>query len=388
MARGELRRRVERRVRVLDAVVGLVAAAQAGEDPHGLLGRRLVDDDLLEAAGERAVLLDLLELLEGGRPDDAEVAAGQQRLHHRRQVHRAAGHRAGADGGVNLVDEQDRPRPRGQRLDDRLEALLEVAAEPGAGEQRAGVEREDLDVLERVRHLVAEQLRRQAFGHRRLADARIADEHRVVLAPPRQHFDRALQFCGAADERIEHARPAPARSGCRSRSSSGSRAVAGSSSPPPAPALSPGAPGATSGVLAMPCEMNSSTSSRVTPCCASRIARVGLRLLQDRREHVADMRFVALRALHVHDGGLEHPAERGSLLRLPVAPARQMLDRFVEVVVQLPPQRGGIGAAGREDPFAVGVVQQRVEQVFERQVRVAPRHGFAVGDVQNGLDRR
>ncbi len=114
---------------------------------------------------------------------------------------------------------------------------------------------------------------------------------------------------------------------------------------------------------------------------------VGLRLLQDRREHVADMRFVALRALHVHHGRLEHPAERGGLLRLPVAPAGQMLDRFVEVVVQLPPQHRGIGAAGGEDPFAVGVVQQRVEQVFERQVRVAPRNRFAVRDVKNGLYR-
>ena len=109
VARGELRCRVERRVRVLDAVVRFVAAAQAGEDPHGLFGRRLVDDDFLQAAGERAVLLDLLELLEGRRADDAELAAGQQRLHHRRQVHRAASHRAGADGGMNLVDEEDRP---------------------------------------------------------------------------------------------------------------------------------------------------------------------------------------------------------------------------------------------------------------------------------------
>ena len=69
-------------------------------------------------------------------------------------------------------------------LDDRLEALLEVAAEARAGEQRARVEREDLGVLQQLGHVVGEQPRREALGHRRLADAGFADEHRVVLAPP------------------------------------------------------------------------------------------------------------------------------------------------------------------------------------------------------------
>ena len=42
---------------------------------------------------------------------------------------------------------------------------------------------------------------------RGLADARLADEHRVVLAAAAQHFDRALEFVAAADERIEQALP-------------------------------------------------------------------------------------------------------------------------------------------------------------------------------------
>ena len=68
MAGGELRRGLERGVGVGDAVVLLVAAAQAGQNPHGLFDRRLVDRDLLQPAGERAIFLDLLELLERGRP--------------------------------------------------------------------------------------------------------------------------------------------------------------------------------------------------------------------------------------------------------------------------------------------------------------------------------
>ena len=59
-----------------------------------------------------------------------------------------------------------------------------------------------------------EQPRREAFGHRRLADAGVADEHRVVLAAAAQHLDRALQLGGAADQRIEQRLVARARSGC------------------------------------------------------------------------------------------------------------------------------------------------------------------------------
>ena len=35
---------------------------------------------------------------------------------------------------------------------------------------------------------------RESFGHRRLADAGVADEHRIVLAAPAEDLDRALQF--------------------------------------------------------------------------------------------------------------------------------------------------------------------------------------------------
>ena len=85
-----------------------------------------------------------------------------------------------------------------ERGDDGLEALFEIAAEPRAGKQRAGVEREDLGVLQRALHVVVEQPRGEPLGHGGLADARLADEHRVVLAAAAEHLDGALQLlaCG------------------------------------------------------------------------------------------------------------------------------------------------------------------------------------------------
>ena len=96
--------------------------------------------------------------------------------------------------------------------------------------------------------------------------------------------------------------------------------------------------------------------------------------------------FRALRALHVQHRRLQHAAERRRLLRLALVAALQLLDRLAQVGVQVAPQPRQIGAAGGEDPLAVGVVRERVEQVFERDVGVPARHGFAIGDGQDDFN--
>ena len=125
-------RRDERRVGDAHAVVHLVALAQAAQDRDGLLDRRLVDEDRLEAPLERGVLLDVLAVLvERRRADRVQLAAREHRLEQVRRVHRALG-RPGADDGVQLVDEQDDlPVAVLDLLEDGLEALLELAAELG-----------------------------------------------------------------------------------------------------------------------------------------------------------------------------------------------------------------------------------------------------------------
>ena len=41
------------------------------------------------------------------------------------------------------------------------------------------------------------------FGDRGLADAGLADQHRIVLGPAGEHLDRAADFLVAADHRVE-----------------------------------------------------------------------------------------------------------------------------------------------------------------------------------------
>ncbi len=95
------------------------------------------------------------------------------------------------------------PSAAGDFLQHRLQALLELAAIFRAGDERAHVEGEQLLVLEALRHVAVDDAQRQALDDRRLADAGLADQHRVVLRAPRQDLDRAADLLVAADHRVE-----------------------------------------------------------------------------------------------------------------------------------------------------------------------------------------
>ena len=82
-----------------------------------------------EAPGQRRVALDLAVLGQRRRADHPQLAAGQHRLEHVGGVHRALG-RAGAEHGVQLVDEQDDLTVGG---DDLLEQRPSAAARTRRG---------------------------------------------------------------------------------------------------------------------------------------------------------------------------------------------------------------------------------------------------------------
>ena len=145
----------------------------------------------------------LLVFIERGGADGAQFAAGQGRLEQVAGVHRALG-LAGADDGVQFVDEEDDlPVAAGDFLDDGLEAVLEFAAVFGAGDQRAHVQGDDALVLQHGGHVAVEHADGQAFDDGRLADARLADQHGIVLGPAGQHLHGAADFLVAADDRID-----------------------------------------------------------------------------------------------------------------------------------------------------------------------------------------
>ncbi len=185
------------------AVVRLVAVAQAAQDLDGVVDRRLVDADLLEAALEGGVALEVLAVLvERRRADRLQLAAGERGLEDGGRVDRALC-RAGADEVVKLVDEENDVAALGDLLHHLLQALLELAAVLRARDQRGQVERVDLLVLQELGHLVRGDAGGEALDDGGLADAGLADQDRVVLRAARQDLHHALDLGLAPDHRVE-----------------------------------------------------------------------------------------------------------------------------------------------------------------------------------------
>ena len=204
VARRERRRGDQRAVLDAHSVVLFVAALQPAQDRDRVLDGGLADHHRLEAALERRVLLDVLAVLvERRRADRAQFAAREHRLEQVGRVDCAFGG-ARADDRVELVEEQDdRALGLGDLFEHRLQAVLELAAVLGAGDQRADVERDHAPVAQRLGHVAGDDPLGEALDDRRLADARLADQHRVVLGAAGEHLDHAADLLVAADHRVE-----------------------------------------------------------------------------------------------------------------------------------------------------------------------------------------
>ncbi len=203
---GQHGRRHQRRILDADAVMDLVALLEPAQDGDRVLHRGLVHHDGLEPPLQRRVLLDvLLVLVEGRGPDTVELPAGQRGLEQVARIHGPLG-RAGAHDGVQLVNEENDLALRVvDGLEHRLEALLEFAAILRPRDQRAHVEGHDPLALEPLGHVAPHDPLGQPLHDRRLADARWADQHRVVLGAAREDLDDAADLLVAADDGVEFA---------------------------------------------------------------------------------------------------------------------------------------------------------------------------------------
>jgi hypothetical protein len=178
-------RRDDRRVLDAHAVVHLVALLQPAQDRDRVLDARLLHEHRLEAALERGVLLDVLAVLvERGGADGAQLPAREHRLQQVGGVDRAL-RGAGADDGVELVEEHDDAAlALGDLLEHGLEPVLELAAVLRAGDQCTDVECDHAAVAQRLGHVARHDPLGEPLDYGRLAHAGLADQHRVVLGPP------------------------------------------------------------------------------------------------------------------------------------------------------------------------------------------------------------
>ena len=92
---------------------------------------------------------------------------------------------AGADDGVQLVDERDDLAVGAlDLLEHGLEPLLELAAVLRAGDHRAEVERDEPLAAQGLGDVARDDALGEALDDGGLADAGLADEHGVVLGAP------------------------------------------------------------------------------------------------------------------------------------------------------------------------------------------------------------
>ena len=272
---------------------------------------------------------------------------------------------------MDLVDEQNGAGIVLDLLHHGLEPLLEVAAIAGPGEQRAHVERKDGRVLQHLRHFAANDLAGQAFCDRRLADAWITDEQRIVLLAPAQHLNGTQHLGFAPDQRVDAAvacflvevhavrvqririllllGPAAFVAAflvdATHRSRLGHASALGN---------------------AMAHVLHGIEARHVLLLQEER--GMALALGEDGDQDVGTRHLLAAGRLHMHDGAMHHALKAGGRGRLGMPFDDQPLQLLVEVIRHAAAQRIHLDVAGAHDGRRIAIVQEREQQMLERCV--------------------
>src|SRR5204863_6006722 len=84
-----------------------------------------------------------------------------------------------------------------------LQALFEIAAVPGTGDEGTQVERVELLGVQRLGNGAFDDALGEALDDGGLADSGLADQHRVVLGAAAEHLHHALDLALATDDGVE-----------------------------------------------------------------------------------------------------------------------------------------------------------------------------------------
>ena len=223
-------------------------------------------------------------------------------------------------------------------------------------------------------------MRAKSLGDRRLADAGVADQQRVVLLPPAQHLDGALDLGLAADQRVD----APvARLAIEIDAIGVERtflllalgAVLGLLRLARIAVFVDAARRARRIGEAGP--LGDAVADVVDRVVAGHVlllqeeGSVALALGEDRHQHVGAGHLLAARRLDVNRGALHDALEAGGRLRLVDRFDDQIVEIGVEILDDVLAQLVEIDVAGAQHRRGVRIVDQRQQQVFERRIFVA-----------------
>ncbi len=107
---------------------------------------------------------------------------------------------------VQFIDEADDLAVRvGDLFEHRLQTIFKLTPELRTGNHRSEVDRHEPLVHQLFGDIALDDALRQAFDNGRLADARLADQDRIVLGPAAEHLHDAPDLFIASDYGIEPA---------------------------------------------------------------------------------------------------------------------------------------------------------------------------------------
>ena len=287
-------------------------------------------------------------------------------------VHRAARCRAGADHGMDFVDEEDRAGLGFQFGEHRLEPLLEIAAIARAGQQRPHVEREDRRVEQHLGDFALHDAAGEPLGDRGLADAGIADIERVVLGAPAQDLDRPVDLRLTPDQGIDLA----AFGLLVEVDAIGVERIVAALLPLLAALLLLGALHAAR--LRAAGGLGDAVRDVVDRVEAGHVLllqevdRMALALGEHRDHHIGAGDLLASRGLHVDRRALQHALEARGRLGILAVVGYQVGQLVIDVGQDLAAQPVEIDAARAQHRDRILIVGQRQEQVLQGGIFVAP----------------
>ena len=109
---------------------------------------------------------------------------------------------------------------------------------------------------------------------------------------------------------------------------------------------------------------------------------MGIWLLEDRDDQIANLDFLLLRALGVVQGVLDHTVKCQRLQRFDRIVSGHGLEVFIEISLDLGAQSIDVGARMAQDSGAVVRVNQGVKKMLDRQIGVTPHDGFTMCRLQ------
>ena len=220
---------------------------------------------------------------------------------------------------------------------------------------------------EYLRHVAHDDAAREAFGDRRLADAGVANEQRVVLLPAAQNLDGALNLGGTPDQGIDPAGPrllVQIDAIDFERVGAALLLIAAFDSGGIFLHTAHGARLGHAGAL------GDAVADIVHRIEAGHVlllqeeGGVALALGEDRHEHIGASHLLAARGLHMGDGAMDDALEASGRLGVVMRIEYEAGEFVVEISGELVPQQVDIDVAGAHHRRCVAIVEQRQEQML------------------------